>query len=112
MNRYLIAFERWFSSSRGVYQTAAITAAVIVLEYTHVIHDRGMFEFMAWLTIYSGVTQNILAYSNRRSVDEAKLEEALNRALDEREVALGEEMLALLKEHIKIEAESSPTAPK
>lgn len=100
MNRYLIAFERWFSSSRGVYQTALLTAAIIVLEYTHVIHDKGMFEFMAWLTIYSGVTQNILAYSNRRSVDQARVEEAVNRALDEREVAIGEEMLALLKKHV------------
>lgn len=66
-------FARWFASAGGVWQTAALVGVIVVLEYAHVIHDPSMFELMAWLTIYSGVTQPVLAYANKQDTTQGDL---------------------------------------
>lgn len=88
-------FARWFASSGGVWQTAGLVGLVVVLEYTHVIHDTSMFQLMAWLTIYSGVTQPVLAYANRQDTSQgdlilARIEEISARieAKEDQEIAI------------------------
>lgn len=72
-NSFLNRFANWFSSAAGVLQTAVIVTLWVVAEYLHYIHDQNMFQLMAWLTIYSAVTQPVLAYSNRQDTTDADL---------------------------------------
>lgn len=68
-DRALARFNQWFISEGGVYQTFLAVMAVVVLE----VADRGIdphaFVLMAVLTVYSGITQPMLAYANN---EEAK----------------------------------------
>lgn len=59
-------FARWFASASGVWQTVAICTVVVILEMTHVIHDPQGFWLLYWCTVYSAVTQPILAYTNKQ----------------------------------------------
>lgn len=72
---FLDRFATWFSSGPGVYQTALVTLAVVVLE----VADRGLdphaFILMAVLTVYSAVTQPALAYSG--SVQARRMEQMI-----------------------------------
>ncbi|OIN80858.1 hypothetical protein [Mycobacterium malmoense] len=69
MTRVLELFNRWFSSTAGVYQTLVLTAAIVVWERLNPSADPNGFWLLYALTVYSGVTQNILAYGNRRTSD-------------------------------------------
>jgi len=69
VGRLLAAFERWFSSAAGVWQTFGITTAIVLLEATGVIPDSHGFWLLYWLTVYSAVTQPALALSGKESVD-------------------------------------------
>ena len=61
--RLLDRFARWFSSGPGVWQTAVVTLAVVVVELADRNLDPHAFILMAVLTVYSAVTQPALAYS-------------------------------------------------
>lgn len=63
--RLLERFARWFASAVGVWQTVAAVGGGVVLELVHVIKDDHGFWLLYWLTVYSAVTQNILAFANR-----------------------------------------------
>lgn len=56
-------FARWFSSGPGVWQTGAITLAVVAVELADRNLDPHAFILMAVLTVYSAITQPALAYS-------------------------------------------------
>ena len=58
----LQAFARWFSSPAGIWQTLALVAVAVVYEkiFPHV--DPNGFWILYWLTVYSAITQPILAY--------------------------------------------------
>lgn len=62
-DRLLAAFDRWFSSAAGVYQTLVAVVAVVGFERVFPHLDPSMFALMAWLTIYSAVTQPALAHT-------------------------------------------------
>lgn len=82
--RLLQRFAKWFASAGGVWQTFGALAIWVTLEYTHVVHDDNMFELMAWLTIYSGFTQNVLAYVGTLSSNKLdQVLEYLTRSGDE-----------------------------
>jgi hypothetical protein len=72
-NAVLNRFANWFSSAAGVWQTLLIVGAWVTAEYLHFIHDQNMFQLMAWLTIYSAITQPVLAYSNRQDTSDADI---------------------------------------
>jgi hypothetical protein len=63
-------FARWFASASGVWQTALIVLVWYVAEATGFIHDDQHFQMMVWLTIFSAVTQNVLAYANRQDTEQ------------------------------------------
>ena len=56
-------FAKWFASGPGVWQTAVVTLAVVVVELCDRSLDPHAFILMAVLTVYSAVTQPALAYS-------------------------------------------------
>lgn len=58
-------FARWFSSRGGVWQTTGFVALVVLGEYAGWLRDPRGSWFMYWLTVYSAVTQPVLAYANR-----------------------------------------------
>lgn len=72
-NALLDRFAKWFSSAAGVWQTLGAVLGWVCLEYGGVVHDSNMFQLMAWLTIYSAVTQPVLAYANRQDTSDADL---------------------------------------
>jgi hypothetical protein len=87
--RVLERFARWFASALGVWQTFFALAGWVTLEYTHVVHDDNMFELMAWLTIYSGFTQNVLAYVS--TLSSQKLDQVLDHLTTSSDVDLAED---------------------
>ncbi len=72
-DRALSAFDDWFCSAAGVWQTAVIVVGIVIAERIFPHLDPGMFALMVWLTIYSGVTQPALAHTGRESAE--RLEE-------------------------------------
>jgi hypothetical protein len=63
----LRAFDRWFGSAAGVVQTLILVTATVVAELLGLVRDDHGFWLLYWLTVYSAVTQPVLAYSNRQS---------------------------------------------
>lgn len=57
-------FDRWFTSAGGVWQTLLIVLGIVAVETFFPRVDPHMFLLMAWLTIYSAVTQPALAHAN------------------------------------------------
>lgn len=81
------AFGHWFASSAGVWQTVAVLAAWIALEKLRVVSDPSGYQILYWLTVYSAVTQPVLAWiaaDGSRKADEVlrRLEAAEQRELE------------------------------
>lgn len=68
-DRALVAFNAWFSSRAGVWHTLCVVLAIVIVERLFPRADPSMFALMAWLTIYSAVTQPALACVGRESAD-------------------------------------------
>jgi hypothetical protein len=66
-------FAKWFASSGGVWQTAGLVGLVVVLEILHVVQDDHGFWLLYWLTVYSAVTQPVLAYANKQDTAQGDL---------------------------------------
>lgn len=67
--RILDAFNSWFVSDGGVWQTFAVTLAIVVLEQAFPQVDPDHFAVLYGLTVYSGITQPALARAGRVSGD-------------------------------------------
>jgi hypothetical protein len=80
-------FDRWFGSAAGVYQTLVLVLALVIGEAAGWVHDDHGFWLLYWLTVYSGITQPILAYSNRRSIEAQASREDLVVELERRILA-------------------------
>lgn len=86
MTRALEAFNRWFTSAAGVYQTLAAVVVIVVLEQFHVVNDHNGFWLLYWLTVYSAITQPALAYVARQGgVSEEKILHHIERLIEGRE---------------------------
>lgn len=91
MARALQWFGRWFASAAGIAQTMTIVLGVTGWELAHPRLDEHGFWLLYALTIYSAVTQPVLAWvamMSARGTDEvlARLE-----AMERRELALLED---------------------
>lgn len=74
MLNLLRRFGRWFASPLGIYETVTVLVAWIALEKLHVVHDASGYQILYWLTVYSAVTQPVLAYIAYESGrDQAKI---------------------------------------
>lgn len=58
----LHAFARWFRSPAGIFQTLALVTLIVIAEARYPQADPHGFWLLYWLTVYSAVTQPILAY--------------------------------------------------
>lgn len=96
MKRAIEAFGEWFGSAAGVLQTAVVSAVVIAAELAFPRVDPHMFWWLVVLTIYSGVTQPVLAYVGMRGA--AKTDKVLDclEAMEQRELDKTDTLLALL----------------
>jgi hypothetical protein len=63
-------FARWFASAAGVWQTVFICLAWVGAEKVFPRSDPNGLILLYVLTIYSAVTQPILAYSNRLDTEQ------------------------------------------
>ena len=63
--RFMNHFSDWFSSVGGVVETFLGTMAIVGLEHVRPTLDPNGFLLLYWLTVYSGVTQPVLAYAAR-----------------------------------------------
>jgi len=61
-NGALSSFARWFASAAGVWQTAVLVFALVLVEEFFPHLDPQGFRFLYWLTVYSAVTQPALAF--------------------------------------------------
>lgn len=89
-------FARWFASAGGVWQTALIVLLWYIAEATGFIKDPQHFQMMVWLTIFSAVTQNVLAYANRLDTEQGDRILAELRAIMDRIEAKEDQELATL----------------
>ena len=110
--RVLVAFDHWFSSSKGVYQTLLITVAIIVAEKIWPHSDPNGFLLLYWLTVYSAVTQPALAHSNREQAEKlAEIEQNHAQTLSKLEKLEGDHYQLLSEVHrvIVLEREHNET---
>jgi hypothetical protein len=94
VKRAIGAFGAWFASAAGIVQTAVLVAGWIALEKLHVIRDSDGYQILYWLTVYSAVTQPVLAYVGAaagRKTDEvlARLEASEAREIELLELMAG-----------------------
>lgn len=71
LNRFIQKFSVWFASPLGVLETAIVIVGIIIVEKVHPSMDPSGFWILYWLTVYSGVTQPILAYAATMSANES-----------------------------------------
>jgi hypothetical protein len=70
-SRWLLdAFNSWFVSDGGVWQTLAACLAVVTIELAWPALDPHAFLLMAVLTVYSAITQPALARAGRVAGDQ------------------------------------------
>lgn len=64
-------FADWFASTGGVLQTALLVALIVIWEALDRRADAHGFWLLYWLTVYSAVTQPVLAFSAAKSAKSA-----------------------------------------
>lgn len=90
MMRVLSWFGRWFASPLGIYQTVLVLVVWIVGEKIHVFRDPDGYQILYWLTVYSAVTQPILAFiANRGAEDTAKVLGHIERIVEHLDIDAG-----------------------
>lgn len=89
MNR----FADWFASRAGIWQTGIIVVGWSIAATVWTFLDPSLFRTMAVLTIYSAITQPILAYVAVRSSDKADRDLAALRLEEDHIDALASQIL-------------------
>ena len=90
-NTMLAAFDRWFASTAGVYQTLLLVLAAVIAEQIWPQLDPSSILLLYWLTVYSAVTQPALAHTGKASADRLQaLEQDIDTVLHHVETLLQE----------------------
>jgi hypothetical protein len=66
-------FARWFSSAAGVWQTVLFCTTWVTFERVFRQSDPNGFVLLYVMTVYSAVTQPVLAYTNRLDTEKGSL---------------------------------------
>jgi hypothetical protein len=66
-------FATWFSSAAGVWQTVAVCMGWVAFERIFRHADPSGFVLLYVMTVYSAVTQPVLAYANRQDTEATDL---------------------------------------
>lgn len=79
----LVAFNRWFTSGGGLWETLAVTLGIFAVETIWPALDPSHFLYLLWLSIYATVTQPALAYAGRISSERLeRLENQMARHIE------------------------------
>ena len=81
LDRALSWFGTWFASNLGVWMTAVVATIVVVCELVGWIHDAHGFWLLYWLTVYSAVTQPVLAFVARKAGEAESAEREIDRKI-------------------------------
>jgi hypothetical protein len=106
-DRVLLAFNQWFGSRPGVWQTLLVVGAFVVLERLFPRVDPSMFALMVWLTIYSAVTQPALALAGRLSSERLERLIALVAGMQRDNAVLLAAVHALAEKHAREHGEAN-----
>lgn len=108
--RLLDAFNDWFVSDGGVWQTFAVTLAIVVFEQVFPHVDPDHFVVLYGLTVYSGITQPALARAGRVAGEQQEKALAKIEALEQQLAVLiqmvadkEDQEIALLNGHAQAE---------
>lgn len=69
---FMIWFTNWFASLKGTIQTTIVVLAWVIVEQTFPNIDPNGFILLYILTVWSAITQNLLAYTSTLSAIEAQ----------------------------------------
>ncbi len=89
-------FADWFESQSGVLQTFMVCIGCVALEHVLPNIDNQGLQLLYWLTVYSAVTQPVLAYSNAKGIRAMR---ALERKIDRK--------LGVLAQHLGVDLDES-----
>lgn len=67
--RAVDAFDDWFSSDWGAIQVFYLTIVLMAMEVARPSIDKHWFWLLVGMTVFSCVTQNILARGNRKAME-------------------------------------------
>jgi hypothetical protein len=101
-DRALNWFADWFASRGGVWQTAIALLVVVLAERIWSHADPSGFWLLYWCTVYSAVTQPILAYCNRLAAEKADRD---TRAIKSEE----DQILDIVSPHVTVNVDSADT---
>lgn len=83
-DRTLYAFDKWFTSSNGVWQTLGVCLLIVAVELGFPSIDPHFFWLLMILTVYSAITQPALAQAGAATSESLRLmEEKQNEELAE-----------------------------
>jgi len=85
--RALEWFADWFASRGGVLQTTVVLLVIVTIEAIFGGLDPHGFWLLYWCTVYSAVTQPVLAYCSRRAAAKADLDVAAVKAEEDQILA-------------------------
>lgn len=106
--RLLDAFNNWFVSDSGVWQTLGACLAVVAVEFSDPKLDPHAFLLMAVLTVYSAITQPALARAGRVSGDQQQQMLTRIQYVESQNAELLEHLLAIRDQQNK-PADTGPT---
>lgn len=70
LRRFMRRFSDWFASPSGVVETFVVVMGIVVAEVIWPNIDPNGFWLLYALTVYSGITQPILAFASSVSAEE------------------------------------------
>lgn len=97
MQQWMTRFNAWFSSAAGVIQVTAVVCGWVLLEQIFPRWDPNGFLLLYVLTVWSAVTQNLLAYGSAQAAREAEKVTAFQSRLLQNQADTMAAMQALLQ---------------
>lgn len=102
LNKTMHRFSVWFASPAGVLQTFALTILWVIVEHIWRHLDPNGFILLYVLTVYSGITQPVLAYASSVSAAESGLAQQELHAMQRQIADVQNTQTQLLENHVSI----------
>lgn len=102
LNKFMVVFAKWFASPLGVLETFILTIGWVIVETFNPHLDPNGFFIMYIFTLYSGITQPVLAYSANMSAIEAEKNQELLVQLAKNNIDMMEAILSLMENQEKM----------
>ncbi|WDL97789.1 hypothetical protein [Alicyclobacillus sp. ALC3] len=102
LNKTMHRFSVWFASPAGVLQTFALTLLWVIVEHIWPLIDPNGFILLYVLTVYSGITQPVLAYASSVSAAESGLAQQKLEAMQRQMVDVQNTQTQMLENHVSM----------